>query len=41
MKRLDYIIVGQGIAGSVLTHTLQQQNQTVIVIDEEKETSSF
>lgn len=40
MKKVDYIIVGQGIAGSVLTYTLMQNNQSVLVVDEEKENTS-
>jgi len=36
----DYIIVGQGLAGSVLAYTLMQQGQKVLVIDEEAKTSS-
>jgi glycine/D-amino acid oxidase-like deaminating enzyme len=40
MKNIDVIIVGQGLAGSVLAYTLMQQNQKVLVIDEEAETSS-
>ncbi|PKP51652.1 MAG: FAD-dependent oxidoreductase [Bacteroidetes bacterium HGW-Bacteroidetes-12] len=33
-QKIDYIIVGQGIAGSVLAYTLMQQQQKIIVIDE-------
>lgn len=40
MKKVDYIIVGQGIAGSVLAYTLMQHQQTVLVIDDEKENTS-
>lgn len=40
MKKVDYIIVGQGISGSVLSYYLMQKGQKVLVIDEEKETSS-
>jgi len=40
MKEVDYIIVGQGLAGSVLSYTLMQQGQKVLVIDEETKTSS-
>ena len=29
----DYIVVGQGIAGSLITHFLLQQNKKVLVID--------
>lgn len=40
MEQVDYLIVGQGLAGSVLAFTLMQQDQNVLVIDEEKESSS-
>ena len=40
MKEYDYIIVGQGLAGSVLAYMLIQQNQKVLIIDEEAKTSS-
>ena len=40
MREVDYIIVGQGLAGSVLAYTLMQQNQKVLVVDEEAESSS-
>ena len=40
MKKVDYIIVGQGLAGSVLAYTLMQHQQTVLVVDEEKENTS-
>lgn len=40
MKKVDYIIVGQGIAGSVLAYTLMQHQQSVLVVDEEKENTS-
>jgi len=39
-NRYDFIIVGQGLAGSVLAYTLMLQNQTVLVIDEEVKNSS-
>lgn len=32
-KKANYIIVGQGLAGTVLTHTLLKQNKSVVVID--------
>jgi len=32
MKNYDYIVVGQGIAGTVLSHTLRQQQKNVLVI---------
>lgn len=37
---VDYIIVGQGIAGSVLAYTLMQHNQKVLVIDENRANTS-
>ena len=40
MKELDYIIVGQGLAGSVLAHSLIQQNQNILVVDEGAKISS-
>ena len=40
MSEVDYIIVGQGIAGSALAFSLMQQNQKVLVVDEEKEFTS-
>ncbi len=40
MKLVDYIIVGQGLAGSTLAFKLMRQNQQVVVIDEEKEFTS-
>lgn len=40
MKTIDYIIVGQGLAGSVLAYTLMQHQQKVLVVDEGKENTS-
>jgi glycine/D-amino acid oxidase-like deaminating enzyme len=40
MKEVDYIIVGQGLAGSVLAYSLMQKNQKVLVVDEEASSSS-
>ena len=40
MDEIDYIIVGQGLAGSVLAYSLMQQNQKVLVVDEATEISS-
>jgi len=37
---VDYIIVGQGLAGSVLAYSLMQKNQKVLVVDEEAKSSS-
>ena len=33
MKSVDYIIVGQGIAGTLLAHDLLEKNQSVLIID--------
>ncbi len=35
-NKVDYIIVGRGIAGSVLAYTLLQRGKTVLIIDENK-----
>lgn len=32
-KKVDYIIVGQGLAGTVLAHTLLKQNKSVLIVD--------
>ncbi len=40
MKKLDYIIVGQGLAGSVLAFQLMEQGKKILIIDEEKEFTS-
>lgn len=40
MKEVDYIIVGQGLAGSVLAQQLIDKKQIVLVVDEDKENSS-
>ena len=40
MVEVDYIIVGQGIAGSVLAYELLKKNQRILVIDENKENTS-
>ena len=40
MKKVDYIIIGQGLAGSVLAFTLIQQGQKVLVVDADNEDSS-
>lgn len=39
-KRFDYIIVGQGIAGTVLAHTLLTEGKSVLIIDEGVEHST-
>lgn len=36
----DFIIVGQGLAGSVLAYSLIKENQKVLVVDEEAKSSS-
>lgn len=33
MKSLDYIIVGQGLAGTLLAHDLIEKNQSILIID--------
>ena len=33
MKSADYIIVGQGLAGTLLAHDLLENNQSVLIID--------
>lgn len=38
--QVDYLIIGQGICGSFLSHFLQQNNCSFIVIDENKTTTS-
>lgn len=40
MSQLDFLIVGQGLAGSVLAFQLMEQNQKVLVLDQEPNTSS-
>lgn len=40
MKEVDYIIVGQGIAGSALAANLIQQHKTLVVIDMDEENTS-
>ena len=40
MKQFDYIIVGQGLAGTVLSFRLQQLGKTVLVIDKHRELTS-
>jgi len=34
MKKYDFIIVGQGLAGTILAYTLLKKNKTVLVIDD-------
>ncbi len=40
MNKIDYIIVGQGLAGSVLAQQLLDKNQQIIVVDEVRENTS-
>lgn len=40
MEEVDFIIVGQGLAGSVLAYSMMEENKKVLVIDEESESSS-
>lgn len=40
MKSVDYIIVGQGLAGTLLAHDLIEQGQKVIVIDKDMRASA-
>lgn len=39
-KRFNYILIGQGIAGTVLAHTLMNEGKTVLIIDEGLEHST-
>ncbi len=34
MKKIDYIIVGQGLAGSVLAFQLMEEGKKIVVMDE-------
>jgi glycine/D-amino acid oxidase-like deaminating enzyme len=38
--KVDFLIIGQGIAGTVLSHTLMQAGQSVLVMDEYKPNSA-
>ncbi len=40
MKELDYIIVGQGLAGTLLSYFLLQENQRILVVDASRPNSS-
>jgi len=40
MKKVDYIVVGQGLAGTCLAFQLRLQNKSVLVVDKHRETSS-
>lgn len=40
INTFDFIIVGQGLAGTTLAHTFLEQGKTVLVIDDAQETTS-
>jgi glycine oxidase len=40
LKKIEYLIVGQGLAGTLLAHFLLKQNKNVLVIDDEREMTS-
>ena len=40
MKQFDYILVGQGLAGTLLTYRLHKLGKTVLVIDKYREVTS-
>jgi glycine/D-amino acid oxidase-like deaminating enzyme len=40
MKNIDFIIVGQGIAGTVLSHQLIKRGYSVFVFDVDKKNSA-
>ncbi|MFT4032642.1 MAG: FAD-dependent oxidoreductase [Siphonobacter sp.] len=40
MKQIDYLIVGQGTAGSVLAWTLRRQGCRVVMVDDQRPSSS-
>ena len=40
MKSVDYIIVGQGLAGTLLAHDLIEQGHTLVVIDKDLKASA-
>ena len=39
-KKVNFIIVGQGIAGTLIAHFLEKANQSFVVIDDNKKNSS-
>jgi len=39
-KEFDYIIIGQGLAGSILGYTLLKKNKSVLIIDSNEENAS-
>lgn len=40
MKTIDYLIVGQGVAGTLLAHFLSQSGQSILVVDEYRESAA-
>jgi len=40
VKKVDYIIVGQGLAGSVLAFKLMERGQNILVVDEAKKATA-
>lgn len=40
MQEIDFIIVGQGLAGSVLSHQLLQKNKKILIVDSGSGTNS-
>jgi len=40
MKQFDYIVVGQGLAGTILTFRLKRMGKSVLVIDKHREITS-
>ena len=37
----DFLIVGQGLAGTILVHKLRERNTNYLIVDAEKNTASF
>jgi flavin-dependent dehydrogenase len=40
MKQFDYILVGQGLAGTLLSYRLKKLGKTVLVVDKFREHTS-
>lgn len=40
MRKVDYLIIGQGIAGSLIAHFLESISKSFIILDESKENTS-
>src|SRR5687768_11133966 len=38
--KYDFLVVGHGLAGAILTHTLQKHGFTVLIVDTEKPNSA-